>query len=250
MLKRADLVALAIAWLPVSAIAQELTLEEVLDNYYEAIGGLDAWKAVGSMKISGSMSMRAGMQVPFTRYVERPDKIRVELSMQGMTATRAYDGATAWMIMPFRGSGEPEVMDERQTRGLREDADLDGVLVGWEESGHKVELEGLAETEGTAAYKLKVTLSSGDVIFYYLDSEYFVPIRIEGSRMVQGNAMEFATTLSDYKEVDGLLIAHSIQTSGSGGGRGGGRGQTVVYDTVELNVEIDDALFSMPPGSR
>ncbi|HSG82269.1 MAG TPA: hypothetical protein VLC48_08470, partial [Gemmatimonadota bacterium] len=104
--------------------------------------------------------------------------------------------------------------------------------------------------EGTAAYKLKVTLSSGDVVFYYLDSEYFVPIRIEGSRMVQGNAMEFATRLSDYKEVDGLLIAHSIQTSGSGGGRGGGRGQTMIYDTVELNVEIDDALFSMPPGSR
>jgi outer membrane lipoprotein-sorting protein len=240
---------LSFALLPVSAAAQELTLDQVLDNYYEAIGGLEAWQAVHSMKITGNMSMRAGMQIPFTRYVERPDRVRVEFTMQGMTATRAYDGATAWMIMPFRGSGEPEVMDERQARGMKEDADLDGVLVGWEEAGHQIELEGLAETEGTAAYKLKVTLNSGDVVFCYLDSEYFVPIRIEGTRMVQGNAREFATTLSDYKEVDGLLIAHSIQTAGSGGGPGrGGGGQTVIYDTIELNVEIDDALFSMPAG--
>ena len=251
MLKKVGLLVFAGALLPLTASAQEMTVDQLLANYYDAIGGLEAWKAVESMKISGSMSMgRGGMQASFTRWVKRPDKIRVEFEIQGNTIVRAFDGQTAWMIMPMRGSGEPEVMDERQVRGLLQDADIDGVLVGWEEAGHHVELEGLAETEGTQAYKLKVTLASGDVVFYFLDRDYYVPIRIEGSREIQGNTMEFATTLSDYKEVDGLLIAHSVQSSGTGGrgpGRGGG-GQNVSFGTIELNAEIDNALFAMPAG--
>jgi outer membrane lipoprotein-sorting protein len=250
MLKKAAVFVLAGVLMPLTAPAQEMTLDQLLDSYYEAIGGLEAWKAVESMKISGTMSMGRGMQPSFTRWVKRPDKIRVEFEIQGNTVVQAYDGQTGWRIMPMRGSGEPEAIEDRQARGLRQDADIDGVLVGWEEAGHQLELEGLAETEGTTAYKLKVTLAGGDVVYYYLDADYFVPIRIEGSREIQGNIMEFATTLSDYKEVDGLLIAHSVQASGGSGrgqGRGGG-GRTVTFTTVELNVEIDDALFSMPAG--
>ena len=83
---------LVLCVLSAPAASQELTLDEVLDTSYEAVGGLDAWKAVRSMKITGNMSMRGGtMQVPFTRYVERPDKIRVEFSMQGMTANSKED---------------------------------------------------------------------------------------------------------------------------------------------------------------
>lgn len=244
MLRKAALTALVGLLLPLPAAAQDLTLEDVLDSYYEAIGGLDAWEAVQSMKINGTMTLRRGMEAPFTRYVKRPDKVRTDFTVQGMTMIQAYDGETAWAVVPFRGGGEPQTLDARRARGLQENADLDGVLVGHEAAGYQVELMGLEEADGTEAYKLKVTLASGDELFYYLESEYFLPIKIEGTRMVQGNEIEFATTLSGYKEVDGLLIAHSIETVGSGG-RGGG-GQVVTYDTIELDVEIDDSIFAMP----
>lgn len=235
---------LASALLAAPAAAQELTLEDVLANYYEAIGGLEAWKSVQSMKLTGRMTMRAGMEAPFTQTLKRPGKIRVEFTMQGMTAIRAYDGATAWMLMPFRGSAEPEVMPPEMAGGLIQDADIDGPLVGYEEDGHQLELAGLTETEGTPAYKLEVTLKGGEVEYWYLDAEYFIPIRIEGTREFRGNVREFATTLSDYKEVGGLMIAHSIQT----GGAGPGRGMVETIDQVELNVEVDDAIFAMPGG--
>jgi len=220
------------------------TLEEVLGNYYEAIGGLDAWKSVHSMKMTGRQTMWRGMEAPFTQTLKRPGKIRVEFTMQGMTAIRAYDGATAWMVMPFRGSTAPEVMPPEMAGGLIEEADIDGPLVGYEEEGQQVELLGLTETEGTPGYKLQVTLRDGDVEYWYLDAEYFIPIRIEGTREFRGNVSEFATTLSDYKEVGGLMIAHSVETRGLGPGRG----QVLTIDQVELNVEVDDALFAMPGG--
>ena len=132
MLKKMTLLTLIGAVLPLTASAQEMTLDEVLSNYYEAIGGLEAWKALESMKISGTITMGSGMQANFTRWVKRPDKIRVEFEVQGNAIVQAHDGQSAWMITPMWGSGEPEVMDERQATGLLQSADIDGVLVGWE----------------------------------------------------------------------------------------------------------------------
>jgi len=236
------------------AAAQELTLDEVLANYYEAIGGLDAWQSVQSMKMTGTRSMGRGGDIPFTQIVKRPGKVRVEFTMQGMTAVRAYDGETAWTSMPFRGSGEPQVMERAGT--LVEDADIDGPLVGYEESGHQVELVGLEETDATPAYKLKLTMSDGQEVFYYLDAEYFVPIMITRTGMggmpgrgrgAGGAPAEIQIIVSDYKEVDGLMIPHSIQTRRVGSER---PPQSVTIDTIELNVAVDDAIFTLPESTE
>ena len=42
--------------------------------------------------------------------------------------------------------------------------------------------------------ELKVTLANGDVRFYYLDTDYYVPIKIEDQRMIRGAVQEFETT--------------------------------------------------------
>ncbi|MEE9133900.1 MAG: hypothetical protein V3U13_10095 [Gemmatimonadota bacterium] len=246
MLKKGVTLALGWALLVAPAAAQEASLDDILSSYYEAIGGLEAWKSIQSMKISGKMTARRGMEVPFTRLVKRPDKVRVEFTMQGMTGTRAFDGTTAWMLMPFRGNTEPEVMSPQMARGLKEDADIGGPLLDYEAKGNKVELLGLAETGGTEAYKLEVTLKDGEVRYYYLDREYNVPIMVSGTRQFRGDEMEFETILSDYKEVGGLLIAHSVQTRPAGG-RGG---QVLTIERVELNIDIDDAIFTMPEKER
>lgn len=241
MLKRTVLAVLAGAFLASPAVAQDL--DEVLNNYYEAVGGLESWKALNSMKMTGSMSMAgAGVDVPFVVTTKRPKKIRLEFTFQGMTGVQAYDGETAWMLMPFMGKTDPEVMPADQAKDVIDQADIDGTLIGYEEDGHQVELAGLDETEGTEAYKVKVTKKNGDVETYFLDAEYYVPIKAEGSRQMQGRVIEFETILSDYKEVGGLLMPHSIEAKA----KGAPSGQVVTIDTIELNVDVDDSVFTMP----
>jgi len=246
MLKK--LAALAVvAVLAAPAQAQDLTLDEVLNNYYEAIGGLDAWQSVESIKMTGKMMMGGmGIEAPFTVMSKRPNKARIEFVFQGMTGIQAYDGETAWQVMPFTGSTDPEEIPDDDAEDLWDQADVDGPLVGWEESGHTVELVGMEETEGTQAYKLKVTLNSGSVQYYFLDAEYFIPIRMEGVREQQGRTVEFETIVSDYKEVDGLMIAHSMEVRP----KGAPAGQAVTMDLIELNVEMPDSLFVMPEKSE
>lgn len=238
------LTAVVLSSTPVAA--QDLTLDQVLAKHYEAIGGLAKWKAVQSMRATGHMALMPGTDAPFVMTAKRPRKVRIEFTFQGMTGVQGFDGTTAWMIMPFMGKPDPEEMPPEMSKDIIEQADIDGPLVDSQEKGHQVELVGMADMEGTKAYQLKVTLKNGDVQQYYLDAEYFVPIKIEGTRTMQGSPMDFETILSDYKEVGGLMMAHSIDNRP----KGATQGQTITIDTVELDVAVPDSIFVMPKPAK
>ena len=144
--------------------------------------------------------MGPGMEAPFTMTMQRPDKIRLEFTFQGMTGIQASDGEIAWMVMPFMGKNDPEEMPADMAKQLKEQADIEGPLFGWDDKGHTVELLGVEEMEGTDVYKLKLTRDSGDVRYHYLDSEYYVTVKQEGKTKVQGQEMEIETAIGDYKE--------------------------------------------------
>lgn len=244
MLKKAVLLILTGVFVVSPAAGQDL--EEVLNNYYEAVGGVDAWKSVETMKMTGSIMMGGmGVEAPFIITTKRPRNVRLEFTFQGMTGIQAFDGETAWMLMPFMGKTEAEQMPEDMAKEIKDQADLDGVLIGYKEEGHQLELIGLEETEGTQAYKIKVTKKNGDIEYYFLDSEYFIPIKVEGSREMQGRVTEFEVLLSDYKDVGGLMIPHSIEQKP----KGAPAGQVITVEIVELNTPVDDALFAMPEKS-
>ncbi len=235
----------ALALLALPAFAQkaaELTRDEVLAKHYEAIGGLDNWKKVGSIKFDAKMTMGPGVEAPATMTLKRPNKIRMEFTFQGMTGVQAFDGTNAWMVMPFMGKTDPEAMTDEQSKNIKEQADLDGPLVDWEADGNKVELVGKEEVEGTETYKLQVTLKNGDVRYHFLDSEVFLQIRQSGKTTIQGQEVEIETTVGDYKEVGGLVIPHSFETSA----KGQPQGQTITVTAVEIDPEVADELFVMP----
>ena len=46
---------------------QSQTVDEILDNYFEIIGGKDRWKSLQSIKMKGISAMQ-GMELPLTIY--------------------------------------------------------------------------------------------------------------------------------------------------------------------------------------
>src|SRR5438034_5395591 len=120
-----------------------------------------------------------------------------------MTGINAYDGHSGWKIEPWNGKRDPEALGEDEMHGILDDADFDGPLVNYQAKGNRVEYQGVEQIEGSDAYKLKVTRPNGDVSFYYLDTEYYVPIRIDTRRMIRAAPQQFDTSRGDYKEVNG-----------------------------------------------
>lgn len=235
----------AAATLALSGAASAADLDEVLACNFETLGGLDAIKAVESARLTGTMTM-GPMQAPFTIEFQKPDNVRMEFEIQGMTAVQAYDGETGWSIMPFLGKTAPEEMQADELKDIQEMAEWEGPLVDWEAKGHSVELIGVEEVEGTEAYALKVVRAdSEDESTFYLDTDYCLPFLSKGTRDIQGNTMAVSQSIGDYKEVGDIVMAHSMIASIGDGPAP--MQQAITIETTELNVsDITADRFAMP----
>ncbi|MFQ5824129.1 MAG: outer membrane lipoprotein carrier protein LolA [bacterium] len=220
------------------------TVEELIEKNIEARGGYEKIKAIKTIKMTGN-SMFQGMEAPFTIFAKRPNNLRMEVTIQSQNMVQAYDGETAWMIFPFMGSTEPQKMPEDQADAFIEQADIDGHLVDYKEKGHTVELIGKEDMEGTDVYKLKLTLKNGNVNYIYLDAEYFIELKQKAKRKRQGSEFEVETFFGDYKPINGLMIPHSLESK-----VGGQTVSQITVEKVEMDVNIDDSIFKMPPKSQ
>ena len=237
--RTALLALVAFSLLAAAPATAEMTLDEILSNYYEALGGKDAWAKVENVRQTGSMSMM-GMEAPFTVVLAEPNKTKVEFEIQGMKGIQSFDGDSGWQLMPFMGSTEPEEMPDEMVKMMSASAGVAGPLFDYEAKGNKVELVGTADVEGTAAYQLHITLPNGFEMDWFLDAEYFVPIQSKMTMEVQGQTFETTTTLSDYKEIGGVMMAHSTTQSTPMGA------QTMTVTKTEVNVDLGDDFFAMP----
>jgi outer membrane lipoprotein-sorting protein len=241
-MKKSGLLALGLVLLlSVPMMAEDL--QQILDNHFEAIGGLEKIRSIESARIVGKMQIQ-GMEAPLSVVMKRPGKARIEFSIQGMTGVQATDGSTFWQVMPFLGKTEPEPMSAEEANDLKEQADMDGPLVDWKEKGHTVELVGKEEVEGTPCWKLRLVTAGGDERFYFLDEEHYVLLQMTGKRKIQATEVETVTTFGDYKDVDGILASHVMETSV----KGTPFKQVFTFDRFEHNVPVDDAVFAMPVG--
>ncbi len=215
MFRRVCLAAVAAAVLIPCSWAQ--TVDEIIAKNVQARGGLEKLKAVQSIKSTANMSM--GQQ--------------------------AYDGKSAWQIMPFMGKKDPEPMSADETKEVEEMADLDGPLVDYKSKGHQVELLGKEKVEGTDAYKIKATLNNGDVQTIYIDSDSFLEIKEETKRTVRGSEQLIESSIGDYKDVDGVLFPFAMES----GVKGSQEKQKLTITKIELNVPADDSIFKMPAAA-
>ncbi len=227
-----------------AAEAAAPTVDSLIAKNVEARGGLDKMKAVQSMRMTGKMMM-GGMELPVVIEMKRPANSRIEFTFQGMSGVQAYDGKSGWTIAPG-GPKDPEPMSAEELKDAEEQSDMDGPLVDYKSKGNKVELVGKEKVEGSDAWKLKVTLKSGDVRYTYLDADTYLEIKGESKRTIRGSEAEIETTIGDYKEVEGLLIPFSIQA----GAKGTDQKQNIVIEKVELNPTLDVARFKMPAPAK
>ncbi|MDZ4813415.1 MAG: hypothetical protein SGI99_12505 [Pseudomonadota bacterium] len=220
-------------------------VDDLISKNIAARGGLDAIRAIRSLKSSGSMNFSSGdfsIDLGLVSMHEREAKVRIEATIQGLTQISAYDGMDAWRIDPFQGRRDPERLSDEDKKGQELQADLDGPLVDWKQKGHQVEYLGTEDMDGTEAHKLKITLKNGDIQYRFLDPEYFLEILIVDQVKRRGIESESETELGNYEKVAGVYLPFSIES----GPKGGKRGQKITLEKIETNVDLDDALFAFP----
>jgi len=246
MYSRLTIVSVASALAVTAVCAQDkpqLTVDELVAKNVGAKGGADALRALQSIRLNGKMLVNEGqIQLAYAETKKRPDEVRTEATLQGMTAVEAYDGKDGWRISPFQGRKDPEKMSADDVKPLMENAEIDGPLVNWKEKGSTLEYIGREDVDGTLAYKIKVVRKNGDVNFVYLDPDHFLEIRILSQRVRHGAQEETETDVGDYEKIGGVFIPFSIEA----GRKGDPDKQKVVIEKAEANVPVDDSIFHFP----
>lgn len=221
-------------------VVQAMDADELIAKNLEASGGLEKIQEVKSVKFSGKF-LAQGMEFPFTMYQKRPNKMRIEADIMGATMIQCYTGEKGWAINPMTGSSDPQPMSEIEEKSFKMQADMDGVLVDYAKKGYTVEYLGEEDVEGTPAHKLRVDTQDGIVMDVFMDAEYFLVIKSSNKMTVDENEFETQTYMSDFQEVEGLVLPFAIETRS-----GDAVMNQIMMEKVEYGVEVDDSLFVMP----
>jgi len=218
------------------------SVDSLIARYLASTGGMAKIQAVTTLRRTGKFTGGGGFEAAVVQENKRPNEVREEFSLQGMTGINAYDGKSGWKISPFGGKKDPESLGEEELHGMLEDADFDGDLVNYQQKGNKVEFVGMDQVDGTDVYKVKVTIPNGDRHIYYLDTDYCVPIQEDITRMIRGAEVNYTVILGDYKQVNGWYLPFSVETRQQGAPEGG----KITFTKIEANVPLDDARFARP----
>ena len=264
----------------------KLSAAEVITKNVAARGGLEAWRAVQTMSLSGKTgaggNQRATLQLPtqgqatvvtrntdqsplpsrrveevylpFLMELARPRKMRFELQVAGQTALQVYDGVNGWKLRPYlnRLEVEPYTADEMKAASMQ--SELDGPLLDYAAKGTRIELDGTEKVEGRDTYKLKLTLKSGDVTHVWVDAQTFLETKIEGQpRRLDGIYHPVEIYYRDYRNVNGLEIPFVLETrvvrvtkSAMGLRDTPVPPEKTLIEKVVVNPKFDAGLFSKP----
>ncbi len=234
----------AVVLLAAASSAFAYTADELAAKNVAAKGGAEKLAALHSLRLTGKLLVNGDtLQLGYVAMVERPDSVRYEATLQGLTLVQAYDGTQGWKINPFQGRKDPEKMSADDAKDLSEDAaDFTGALVDFRAKGYKLDYLGTEDVDGTEAYKLRVTRPNGDITYVFLDPDYFLEIRTINRRIQHGIPKETVTDYGDYEQVNGVYFAFA-QSSGP---NGSSDRQKVQIDKAEANTALDGALFRFP----
>src|SRR5215471_14910645 len=118
---------LAVLIPPCQLFAQ--SVDEIIAKYVATIGGTETLHSVKTIRRTGNVMAGMGIEIVMLQENKRPNLIRQEMSMQGLTGVIAYDGQHGWKIEPWSGKKDAEPLGEEEFKAILEDADLDGPLV-------------------------------------------------------------------------------------------------------------------------
>ena len=217
---------------------QAQSVDKIIDGYFEIIGGKDKFRKMKSMVMEGSAQSPQG-EVQLKMYSERPNKTKIEFSMQGKTfVLQAYDGKNAWGTNFMTGKSE-----KKPDEAAKELADetFEPFYLDYKKKGHKIELEGTEEIDGTECYKLKATKKDGKVQYLFFDKESYALIMIRStgtSGPMKGKQIE--SYMADYKEVDGVMMPYSLTQNMAG------QKSTLTIKKITINPKLEDKVFTLP----
>jgi hypothetical protein len=212
-----------------TAFSQEKA-DKIIDKVIETMGGKEKLTSVRTIKKSGN-GQAQGVKYPVNYYAVHGISERSDFSFNGLTGFQIIGKDSGFNFSPFAGMASPERMTEEDVKLSSDELDLEGPLVNYRSKGHTVDLMENEDIDGVDAIQLRLNVKNGKTIFYYIDPDTYYIIRTVTKGVSNGQEFSNTSNYYDFKKTkEGILFPYIVDN--------------VTYDTIELNIALDDKLFS------
>jgi hypothetical protein len=219
------------------ATAMAQTADEIIKKHLDAIGGVENWKKVKSMKMVASSNAN-GTEIPINLWMMNNKGLKVEFTVNGMTGYQIITDKAGWAFNPFMGQTKPDAMTADDVKEAQPQLDIQGALVDYKSKGNKVAYLGKDDVEGTECHKLKLTYPSGKEETEYIDAKTFYLIKKTEKAEVNGKTQEVVETFSNFKKLpEGIVVPMALESA---------MGPLTVKE-IEINKGVDESMF-VPKG--
>lgn len=212
---------------------------EILEHYYNAIGGLEKLKAEKSSYFEGSVVMESsGLHGTIKRWEEHPLRERVELDFAVFKRTSGDNGQFSWVIDP---NGKLQIQKDETTIQRRSIKYMKEMYFHMDRNSNIFALiiEDIKKLGTVDCYVIKTinNINKDITLDYYNTSSYLLEKTIRTQP-----EMETHTVLSDYRNVDGIKRPFRQETEILQLGQK----QIMLINKSESNIEIETSLFDPP----
>jgi len=216
--------------------------EEIIAKHVRARGGLEAWAAVKTMKLSGTFT-GFSIPAPFVLYRARPNKIWWDHFVGDKKVLIGGEAGNYWWINGWYNPDKAVAQSPVDANVTMQEAEFATPFFDYHARGFKVDYAGEGALEGQRGLVLKLTRNNDKEETWYLDPDTYLEFGRVSRGSDFGTELEQTTFFSDFREVAGLQIPHLIETEFLI------RHRVMEIDAIEINVAVDNVfsfLYTSP----
>lgn len=209
------------------------SVDEIVKNHIQAIGGEANWRKVKNMKID-AVTKANGADIKVSRTVVDKKAMRMDLDVFGMKGWAIITDKEGWQFMPFQGQTKYEAMTADDVKSSQDQLQVLDEFITYKEMGKKLEYIGKDDMDGVECQKLKLTDKDGVETSYWIDPSNWYTLKSVSKTKANGKEIEVTLSFSNYKKHEsGIVFAYSM--SGDMG--------DIEIQNLEINAKLDDNLF-------
>ena len=231
------------AWLcamlgAVPALAQ-VSVDQVIEKYMQAIGGKAAYEKVTTRVMKGSVEIPDDNVTGTAQILAKaPDSFRLTMDVPGYGIVETViDGEHGWEKNPDSGvnsMSKTDLANNRRDHHFYREVRL-------KELFPKMEMAAPAQVNGHAANVIAATPEGGETEKLYFDAETGLLVKHDYERVtLEDGIVQYEVLFSDYRDVDGLKLPAAIELRSPD--------STTIFKFKEIanNAPLADTAFAKP----
>jgi hypothetical protein len=231
-----------------STIANSQSIDSILGKHFQAIGGLEKWESLKSVKMVRSHYYSQDENFINTIFVIANKAFRHESVLESGQNHMIYGiyENEGWRVnapMPINSSFTFSEMSNDESAFYMEQTDLLFGLGNYKNTTNQCEYSGRMTIEGKENFEIKVKTKEGKKVSYFFDSTTFLLTKISGNVSILGIGMQVQSDVyfSNFKNVEGYMFPFTISFSSNQISFGQRRVFNV--ESISINPEMDIEIF-------